>query len=162
MKQLLRKSFWSSNRIKLFAPYCTSSGQINIYLEARYLSSWWLHDKQPLHAFWDEEEKGLVSFNVKHTESLNGLFTLRGNGTGTGTRKRTGTIGNNRSWSLSLSQISVNISTWYYTFYLEPVLVPVPFTCGLNIQLLWFAELYLTPENTSVWKWESAADPSTW
>ena len=34
-------------------------------------------------------------------------------------------------WSRSLSRISVNISTWYYTFHS----VPVPFMCSLNIPL---------------------------
>ena len=40
---------------------------------------------------------------------------------GTGTENRDGTIGNNGSWSLSLSRICANISTWYYTFHLVPV-----------------------------------------
>ena len=44
----------------------------------------------------------------------NGLFTLHGNGTSAG--NRTGTIGNNGCWFLSLSQASVNISTWYFLF----------------------------------------------
>ena len=47
--------------------------------------------------------------------TLNGIVTLHGNGTGTGTRNGTGTIGNNRFLSLSLSEISVNISTVYST-----------------------------------------------
>ena len=39
---------------------------------------------------------------------INALFTLHGTGTGGGTRKRTNAIGNNGSWSLSLSRNSVN------------------------------------------------------
>ena len=50
---------------------------------------------------------------------------------GTGTESETGTIGNNRSWSLSLSWTSVNISTAYCTFHLVPVLVLVPFPCSV-------------------------------
>ena len=74
------------------------------------------------------------------------LFTLHGTGTrpiqGTGT----GTIGNNGSWSLSLSRTSVNISTWYYTFHLVPVQVPVP--CSLHVpQLPWFTS---NPSTTSI------------
>ena len=41
----------------------------------------------------------------------------------TGTGNGTGTTGNNGS--TPLSQTSVNIYTWYYTFHLVPVLVPV-------------------------------------
>ena len=40
----------------------------------------------------------------------NGLFTLHGTGTGGVTGNGTDTIGNNGSWSLSMSRTSVNIS----------------------------------------------------
>ena len=36
-------------------------------------------------------------------------------------------------WSLSLSLISVNISTWYYTSHLVPGPIPDPSQCGINI-----------------------------
>ena len=53
----------------------------------------------------------------------------------------TGTIGNNGFWPLSLSQTSVNISTWYYTFHLVPEQVPAPapapVPCSINIPLLY-------------------------
>ena len=66
-----------------------------------------------------------ILYTVPRTKrrSANGLFTLRGNGT----------IGNNGSWFLSLSQTSVNISTWYYIFHLIPVPVLAP--CSVNIPL---------------------------
>ena len=56
-----------------------------------------------------------------------------GTGTGTGTGNKTNTLENNMSWFLSLSQSSLSISTWYYTFHLVsvPVLVHVP--CTVNI-----------------------------
>ena len=53
----------------------------------------------------------------------------------TATRNGTGTIGNNGSWSLSLSQTSVNISKWSYIFHLVPVPVLVPLMCSVNIPL---------------------------
>ena len=43
-----------------------------------------------------------------------------------GVRNRTDTIENNKSWCLSLSLTSVNISTAYCAFHLVPVRVPVP------------------------------------
>ena len=54
------------------------------------------------------------------------LAILHDNRTGTSIGNRTGTIGKNGSWSLFLSRINVNISTWYYTFPFVPVLVPAP------------------------------------
>ena len=47
----------------------------------------------------------------------NGLFTLHGNGTSTSTGKRY----NRKQWVmfLSLSQTSVNISTWFYTLHVQ-------------------------------------------
>ena len=51
-----------------------------------------------------------------------GLFTLHGTGTSASVGNRTGTIGNNGSWSLSLSQINANISTWYFSFGPGPLL----------------------------------------
>ena len=62
-----------------------------------------------------------------------GLFTLHGNGTRTGAENVTSTIGNNGFWSLSLSQTSVNISTWYCTFLLVYVPAHVPYSCSVNI-----------------------------
>ena len=61
------------------------------------------------------------------------VVILHRNRNGTGTVNRTGTyLGNNRSWSLSLSQTSVNISTAYYTFHLVDVPVLVPFPCSVT------------------------------
>ena len=50
-----------------------------------------------------------------------GIFTVQGTGTVDSRSTGTGTIRNNGSWSMSLSQASLNISTWYYTFHLFPV-----------------------------------------
>ena len=80
----------------------------------------------------------LPNFPIKKTWKLvrkrtpYGLFILHGNRTGTGTASDTGTIGNNGSWSLSLSRTSVDISTWYCTFHLVHVLVPVLFPCSVT------------------------------
>ena len=61
------------------------------------------------------------------------VVLLHRNGNGTGTVNGTGThLGNNRSWSLSLSQTSVNIFTAYYTFHLVDVQVLVPFPCSVT------------------------------
>ena len=43
----------------------------------------------------------------------------------------------NRFWPLFLSQTSVNISTWYYTFHLVPALVPDWFLINVNMPLHW-------------------------
>ena len=64
-----------------------------------------------------------------------GLFTPHGIRTRTSTETRADTVGNNRSWFLSLSRTSVNISTWYYTFHMVPVPVPDLFPCSVNIPL---------------------------
>ena len=71
-----------------------------------------------------------------------GLFTLNGNGTGTARENITGTIGNNGFSFLSLSQTSVNISTWYYTFHLVPESVAAPAPCSVNIPLLYASCAY--------------------
>ena len=65
-----------------------------------------------------------------------GLFTLHGYGTKTCTANRTGRIGNNGSWSLSLSLTSVNIFAWCCTFHLVPVPVTVLFSCSVNYTYL--------------------------
>ena len=70
-----------------------------------------------------------------------GLLTLHGNGS------EIGTIGNNGSWSLSLSQTGVNISTWYYTFLLVPVLVPSP--CSVNIHFCCYKK-WTSSEQTEI------------
>ena len=56
----------------------------------------------------------------------NGLVTLHGTGNGTGTGNGIRTIGNNGSWSLSLSQTSVNISSWYIRTHWS-------FSCSLSL-----------------------------
>ena len=61
-----------------------------------------------------------------------GLFTLRGNERGTGTGNGTGKIGNNGSWSMSLFQISLNIS--YIPFGL--CTSPVPVQCDYTMREL--------------------------
>ena len=54
-----------------------------------------------------------------------GLVILNGNGSGT--------IGISGPWSLSLSRTIVKTSTWCFSFHLVPLLVPVPFSCNVNI-----------------------------
>ena len=48
-------------------------------------------------------------------------------------RNGTGTLGNNESWSLSLSRASVNISRWHFSFHLVPVPIQVLLTSIVNI-----------------------------
>ena len=60
---------------------------------------------------------------------------MHGNGTRTVSGSGTGAIGSNGSWFLSLSQAIANNSTWYCTFHFVPVLIPVPFSCSVNIPL---------------------------
>ena len=63
------------------------------------------------------------------------LFILDGNGTADDRGNGTGTIGNNGSQFLYLSWTSVNISPWYNTFHLVPVLVPIPYSVDMSIEL---------------------------
>ena len=64
-----------------------------------------------------------------------GIAPLGRSGAWTGKGNGTGTVGNDRSWSLSLSQTSVIIYTWYYTLHF-PVLVPVPSPCSVTKPLV--------------------------
>ena len=82
--------------------------------------------------------RSFASCRYVHTSAtLYGLFTLQGNGTGNSTGNGTCTIGNNGPWSLSLSQTSVNISMWYYTFHLCPVPVPFPWYVNIPLTIAW-------------------------
>ena len=62
----------------------------------------------------------------------NGIFMLYRNGTRAGTMIGTGTIRSNGYWSLSPSRTTVNMSTWYCTFYLVPVLNPTSVSISVN------------------------------
>ena len=83
-----------------------------------------------------------------------GLFTPHGKGTKAGTENRSGTIGNHGFWSLSLSWTNVNISTWYQTFHLIPVTIPIPFSSIVNIPLLLFLKQLLGNYHISVFMWK--------
>ena len=88
------------------------------------------------------EQKFFCWFRYKKCSNFNNsaresafchLLWLQRSGLASGTVDGSGTIGNNMSWYLSLSQTSVNISTLYYIFHLVPEPDPVPFPASVNI-----------------------------
>ena len=85
--------------------------------------------------FWNPGKEVVTLFVALHI-SLDYISLTAYCRTRTSTETRTGTVGNNRSWFLSLSRTSVNISTWYFTFHLFPVAVLVPFRCSVNKPLV--------------------------
>ena len=72
-------------------------------------------------------------------------------GMGPGPVQGTDTIENNASSSLFLSQTSVDISIWYYTFHLFPVPVLVPFTCSVNIPCSSLPKTEYFPHGHGTW-----------